>query len=304
MQKKTIDKIIRKKMNAWLASLPKELAEQVKPNILVSGGCIATLFLKEPVNDYDVYIQDMSVLMQLAEHYTKGKDIKCYDGRYLEQYLREREDETGLEAIHGEDLSEYTVFLKALAIDQVKLGVADSGKKFDVPGITNIADDIYTPVFMSQNAISLTNDLQVVTRFSGDHTEIHKNFDFMHATNYWTYYDGLITNIEAVESLLTKQLYYQGSLYPLTSVIRMKKFVLRGWKISAGEILKMLFQTSLLNLKDPVVLADQLMGVDIAYFGILIQNLQASGKEITNKHMMEAIDTVFNQIDLDNEKDI
>ena len=299
MQKKTIHRIIKKKMQAWLDTLPLALAKKVKPQILVSGGSIASLFLREPVNDYDVYIQDMDVLLELAEHYAKDHQVICYDGRQREEYLKEREDDAKLKSTFGEDLSEYTVFLKSLAHDQIKLGVPDAGLKPTIKGIEEIPDDVYIPVFMSQNAISLTNDVQIVTRFSGDHNEIHKNFDFIHATNYWTFDQGVVVNLEAIESLLTKQLYYQGSLYPLTSVIRMKKFILRGWKISAGEILKMLFQTSLLDLKDPVVLADQLMGVDIAYFGILIKVLQTSGKEITNKHMMEAIDTVFNQIDLD-----
>ena len=288
-------------MQAWLDTLPILLAKKVKPQILVSGGSIASMFLRETVNDYDVYIQDMDVLLELAEYYVKDNQVICYDGRQREEYLSERKDDGRLEEIFGEDLSEYTVFLKSLAHDQIKLGVPDAGLKPTIKGIEEIPDDVYVPVFMSQNAISLTNDVQIVTRFSGDHNEIHKNFDFIHATNYWTFELGVVINLEAMESLLTKQLYYQGSLYPLTSVIRMKKFILRGWKISAGEILKMLFQTSLLDLKDPVVLADQLMGVDIAYFGILIKVLQASGKEITNKHMMEAIDVVFNQIDLENE---
>jgi len=301
MQTKTIHKIIKKKMQAWLDTLPILLAKKVKPQILVSGGSIASMFLRETVNDYDVYIQDMDVLLELAEHYVKDNQVICYDGRQREEYLSERKDDGRLEEIFGEDLSEYTVFLKSLAHDQIKLGVHDAGLKPTIKGIEEIPDDVYVPVFMSQNAISLTNDVQIVTRFSGDHNEIHKNFDFIHATNYWTFELGVVINLEAMESLLTKQLYYQGSLYPLTSVIRMKKFILRGWKISAGEILKMLFQTSLLDLKDPVVLADQLMGVDIAYFGILIKVLQASGKEITNKHMIEAIDVVFNQIDLENE---
>jgi hypothetical protein len=73
--------------------------------------------------------------------------------------------------------------------------------------------------------------------------------DFVHATNYFTFEEGLVTNVAALESILTKSLRYQGSLYPLTSVIRMKKFIQRGWTVNAGEILKMLFQVSELDLK-------------------------------------------------------
>jgi hypothetical protein len=68
--KKTIKKIISKKMIDWLETIPNEkLRSDVKKNILVSGGCITSLFQGLPVNDYDVYIQDMDVLIRLAQHY-------------------------------------------------------------------------------------------------------------------------------------------------------------------------------------------------------------------------------------------
>ncbi len=85
----------------------------------------------------------------------------------------------------------------------------------------------YTPVFFSPNAISLSDKVQIVLRFHGDNVAIHKTFDFIHATNYFTFKDGLVTNKEALESILTKQLKYQGSLYPVTSIIRIKKFLKR-----------------------------------------------------------------------------
>jgi hypothetical protein len=93
----------------------------------------------------------------------------------------------------------------------------------------------YQVAFFSQNAISLTEDLQIVLRFSGNVTQIHKTFDFVHATNYFTFEEGLVTNVAALESILTKSLRYQGSLYPLTSVIREE--IHTTWTVNAGEIL-------------------------------------------------------------------
>jgi hypothetical protein len=55
MQVKTIKKIISKKMIDWLETIPNEkLRSDVKKNILVSGGCITSLFQGLPVNDYDI----------------------------------------------------------------------------------------------------------------------------------------------------------------------------------------------------------------------------------------------------------
>jgi hypothetical protein len=69
----------------------------------------------------------------------------------------------------------------------------------------------------------------------------------VHATNYFTFEEGLVTNVAALESILTKSLRYQDP-YILLPVIRMKKFIQRGWT-KTGEILKMLFQVSELDLK-------------------------------------------------------
>lgn len=295
MQKKTINKIIESKMDSWLKSLPEALAAEVKPNILISGGCVASLFLKEPVNDYDIYIKDIDVLRKLARHYLYSKNIVSFDGRQKEFYLDEMEKESGNTARYGMDLSEQAVFFHALKPDQIKLGVPGAGARFELEENEIEKKDLYKLVFVSRNAISLSNEIQIVTRFSGDNEAIHRNFDFIHATNYWTYDTKLVTNLKAVESLLTKQLRYQGSLYPLTSVIRMKKFILRGWKISAGEILKILYQTSKLNLDDPVVLEDQLVGVDIAYFSDLIKVLNSvTPEERTPDFFIMAIDKIFN----------
>ncbi len=156
----------------------------------------------------------------------------------------------------------------------------------------------YIPLYFSPNAISLSNQLQIVLRFHGDDVAIHKTFDYIHATNFFTFKSGLVTNKEALESIITKQLKYQGSQYPLTSVIRMKKFIKRGWNINAGEILKMLFQVSELDLKNPDVLEEQLIGVDVAYFDTLIKILRGTNTEnMTSEKLNTIIDRVFNNAD-------
>jgi hypothetical protein len=157
-------------------------------------------------------------------------------------------------------------------------------------------------VYFSANAISLHNNIQIVTRFTGDNVEIHKNFDFIHATNYFTYKDGLVTNVKALESIMSKTLYYQGSLYPLTSVIRTKKFLKRHWNISAGEYLKMLFQVSELDLKDPLVLEEQLIGIDVAYFTKLIEILRGvDPAKINAEYIASLIDKVFQETEDESE---
>lgn len=299
MQKKTIQRVIAKKLTEWLETITNEtLREKVKNNLLVSGGSIASMFLNEKVNDYDIYIQDINVLYELAEYYLPNRilDGRKRDKLILEHYIKkfgsEKEAKYRFENELIEDLSEYTVRLKNLQPNQIKLNVDSSGKKFE----TNTEkESLYQLKFASQNAISLSDDIQIVTRFSGTPEEIHKTFDFIHATNYFTFNDGLVTNLPAMESLISKDLKYQGSHYPLTSIIRIKKFLKRNWTINAGELLKIMFQISEYNLKDVEVLEEQLIGVDIAYFDKLIDIIRGvPSNKITPNYLNTIIDRVFN----------
>jgi hypothetical protein len=297
MQTKTIAKRIKTKLEDWLLSITdEELRNDVKKNILVSGGSITSLFLNEEVNDFDIYIQDIDVLLRLTQYYTKPfDDITILDGRKKD--ILKREAESGgeeLEVLHNS----YCVSLRNLKEDQIKLYFkgAQGNKR-----VSNIDEEKkYAPLFFSPNAISLSDEIQIVIRFHGNAEQIHKTFDFIHATNYFTFKDGFITNIPALESILTKQLKYQGSLYPVTSIIRAKKFINRGWHINAGELLKIMFQISQLNLSDPDVLEEQLIGVDVAYFDILIgalRNKYESDKDfkLSNEYFNTIVDKVFNE---------
>lgn len=269
--------------------------KKTKENILVSGGSITSMFLNEPVNDYDIYIQDIETLIKLAEYYCPGKVL---DGRKGNFYLKQYFHSNGFNVDEkmdniNEDSSEMVIRYKNLKPNQVKLNINSAGVNVPVPPE---AEELYVPVFLSPNAISLTNKIQIVLRFSGNQEEIHKTFDFIHATNYFTFKEGLVTNVNSLQCILTKELKYQGSQYPLTSIIRMKKFIKRGWNINAGEILKIMFQISELDLKDPEVMEDQLIGVDIAYFTALIGILRGvPDTKFTSGYLNEIIDRVFNQ---------
>lgn len=157
----------------------------------------------------------------------------------------------------------------------------------------------FRPVYLTDNAITLSDKAQLIIRFYGDAEEIHKNYDFAHCTNYWrSDTKELVLKAEALESLLTKQLFYMGSRYPLCSLIRMRKFIKRGFSCDAGQILKMCFQISKLNLSDIPTLEDQLTGVDQAYFQMLIDYLQQEQAKNENwvmdmPYLVSLVDKIF-----------
>lgn len=289
MQTKTISKIIRTQIQDWLDTIKDEpLKKSLKENIIVTGGSITSLFLKEKVNDFDIYLKTEDIAYDLANYYL-DKKYKVYKGSLKEDYLSEL-DSAVLPVENN--LSSFAVFLKNLNDNQVKIDVPSKGVLFERK-TKKEKKEKYVPLFLSRNALTLTNNIQIIFRFTGDINEIHKNFDFIHATNYWTFDDGLVTNIKALESILTKQLYYNGSLYPLTSIFRMKKFTKRGWNINAGQILKILLQISDLDLKDVHVLEEQLMGIDIAIFSVFIQKLISFKTNKESYDFEKLIDELF-----------
>jgi hypothetical protein len=168
----------------------------------------------------------------------------------------------------------------------------------EVPGAALEETPKYKPVFLSSNAITLSNKVQIVVRFYGKPEEIHENYDFVHVTNYWTYQEGLVLNQKALEAILNKELVYVGSKYPICSLVRTRKFIKRGWQINAGQYVKMSFQISKLNLSDIYVLEDQLVGVDSIYFlnftkALKEKQLKDSNFVLSQQYLSTVIDKIF-----------
>jgi hypothetical protein len=309
MKTKTITKVIDKKITEWLESITDvELRNEARRDLIVTGGCIASMFFKENVNDFDLYFKTKSTCFKLAKYYV-DKISNIYKNNISDSVIdvvdsldippKDYTEQT-------KDFDKWSFFVKGLKEseeDRVKIYIPHIGywrRSDDLPD-ENQEELKYEPVYLSENAITLSNQIQLVVRFFGDHKTIHENYDFAHATNYFHYSDNkakLECNENALKALLTKELIYIGSKYPLTSVIRTKKFLLRGFSISAGTYLKILWQVAELDLKNPVVLQEQLIGVDVAYFSLLLEALQnVEPERMTYNYISEIIDRVFNDSD-------
>ena len=141
----------------------------------------------------------------------------------------------------------------------------------------------YYPVFVSSNAITLSNDIQIIVRFFGEPDTIHSSFDFEHTKAYYDFHTHKLNIPKIVyECVLNKTLIYNSSKYPLCSLFRIRKFLDRGWTINAGQILKIALELNQINLLDINELENQLMGVDSAYFMSMINSIRRSLKEDAN----------------------
>lgn len=284
MQKKTANAIITKKMNEWFDSIKSARVRQLAvDNTIVTGGSIASMLLGESVNDYDVYFKTKEACYQIAKY-------------YADQFNSHKEKTFPIDRVMETDSGRIKIIVKSAGI--AKIGKPENYEYFEtitsqddqareveeyVGNVVDIADSIeegeesqdFIPIFVSSNAITLNKKVQLVFRFYGTPEEIHETYDFVHCTSYWTSWDKkIVTSQEALESLLSKQLSYMNSQYPVCAMIRTRKFLNRGWSINAGQYLKIAFAISELDLTDPVVLEDQLVGVDQAYFMQVIEAIK------------------------------
>jgi len=288
-------------------------------NVIVTGGCITSMLLGEKINDYDFYLKTRDAVKTLASHYvedfnrrkgalkTMGRIPNCNpEVRLMNKENIRGEMETRVmiymksSGAAGEGQSEYSYFesrpevessefLNSFKIDEEKLEVAE----------TMLSDldkkkKPYDPVFFSENAISLRDKTQLIIRFHGNVEEIHKNFDFAHTHCSYDYARGkLVLPSESLQAMLSKTLIYRGSLYPVSSVFRCRKFLDRGWRITAGQMLKMCHQISQIDLGNSSVLQEQLVGVDAAYMHELIVALKKTEGRIDATYLAKLIDQIF-----------
>ena len=287
MKSKTINSVICKKFDQFLNSIDDDSVKQlVNKNSIITGGCIASMLLKEPVNDFDLYFRDKETTLAVANYYvTKFKDLakqKHADGKEILIHVVDENDRVkihikseGIASDKGTDNYQYFESRPPEEGEDYISSVTDAVEKLDEMSIVQPSSTEFRPVFMSANAITLSDQFQIVVRFYGDPDNIHQHYDYIHCTNYWTSDTRkVVLKPEALEALLAKELVYVGSKYPICSIIRTRKFLKRGYTINAGQYLKMAYQISQLDLNNLEVLEDQLIGVDAAYFGQLIDALK------------------------------
>jgi hypothetical protein len=307
MKRKTIKKVISKEINKWLASISdKTVYDLVKDDIIVTGGCIVSMFLGEDIKDFDIYLRTKESALALSNYYVNKFNRDNNAGAIVVDCEVDCENEPS-------EYGNYGIKKKDIKEKRIKIYIKSKGVLAE--GNNSLADPIedcfdvleenkekekYRPVFLSSNAITLSDKIQIIIRFYGEPEEIHSNYDFIHCTNYWVSdKDELTTSVESLESILSKTLFYQGSKYPLCSIIRTRKFITRGWSISAGEYLKMVFQLNELDLTDIDTLEDQLIGVDSAYFGMIIDALREHvGRnpdfKVSSSYVVALVDKIFN----------
>ena len=318
----------------------KDVENAIRKDLIITGGAFTSMIDGDTPNDFDCYFRTKETVLLVSQYYidmwnNAHKNAKNKINRPLKAFVLDGESPSQelLDWYNISDISDSkAVMIYNTSADRVKLiipsdGVA--GDKFDTNGdgdteainateelgieeVIEELDDIkadniidkekkqYFPVFISSNAITLSNKIQLVVRFYGEPDQIHDTYDFEHTKAYFDFGKNELVIPERVwELTMNKTLIYSGSKYPVASLFRIRKFINRGWNINAGQILKMAMQVSELDLMDIKVLEDQLIGVDSLYFMNMIEQfrrkqLNDTEFELTPDYVLSIVDKVFN----------
>ena len=305
-KKSSIRRHLQAKIKEWLLSIDNvALRQEASRGVIVTGGSIASMLLGEKINDYDLYFKTIDITEAVACYYVDkfneriGQlDVECTApcNPEIKRKL--------IKNCRGEEEERVIVYIKSSGVAAESQDIykyfecapGDEAENFaESLSKTSTIKDPYRPIFISQNAITLSDKIQLIIRFFGSPEDIHKNFDFIHAQCWYDFHNNhLELPSNALECLLSRTLQYGGSLYPIASIFRAKKFIQRGWRVSAGQLLKIMWQISELNLRDPQTLQEQLTGVDAAYMYQLITALQGVDSEkINSAYVATIIDRIF-----------
>lgn len=294
MNSKNIAKSLNAKLNDWCSYIEDEkIKKLIKENAIVTGGALVSLLSGEKPNDYDIYFKTKESVKEIAEYYAKTWNNTHKDKATVEIQDNDNKIQCFIRSV-GAVMEENERCIddntEPIEIDQIIEETKDEQKE-EKPK--------YRPRYFSTNAISLSNDIQIVIRFYGDVEDIHKNYDFVHCTCSYDYKENRVNlPAKALEAIINKELIYCGSKYPLCSIIRTRKFLSRGYTINAGQYLKMALQLNELDLHDLDVFKDQLTGVDSAYFEQVITYLSEKKEkdkdfQIDNAYLFEIINRIF-----------
>jgi len=350
MEEKTIAKVLSKKFNDWVSNITDEKVRSlVERNTIITGGCISSLRMGLPVNDYDVYFTNKETTKEVAKYYVdlfnkkhnKKENKLGYAHRAMvldgDENIEEQVKSYGEEVwptrmlevdpgrikivVRSDGVTEDKEYISDIELDEVGDLTLHNEPNIDPQEIMDEGDETvseeelenlvkndgkddssypkkFKPIFLSTNAVTLSGKMQCIIRFYGTPEEIHSNFDFVHVMGYWESknQNKVVIPLDTLNAMVDKKLLYRGSKYPLATMVRVRKYLKRGWSINAGQLLKIAYQLHDINLYDVKVLEDQLVGVDTMYFKMfldIIQKEKGDTAELDQDYVVSVIEKVF-----------
>lgn len=245
-----------------------------------AGGLFTSLVNKDRVKDYDLFCSTTETAQLLFRVFK----YSCNYANSLE--LEFEVDEKNPRLHRGKLVSTNP----KLTVEQLLKFINDDAKvrKGDL-------------AFLSKNALSLKNGIQVIFRFVGPPEEVFTTFDYEHCKVAWEPHPlGLTLGStkfygRSLESLAKAELMYSGNTrFVLSALSRLNKFIRRGWGIAPSSLLALALTASKIDWNNKVALEEELLGI----YGIdpqvltEILNLSQVGEQLDLDKVIEMLGEV------------
>lgn len=114
----------------------------------------------------------------------------------------------------------------------------------------------YKVNLITENAINLSDKIQIITKYYGEPIDVVGSFDFQHIKSWFRFNSEIIFCDEFYRLIHEKELVYTGSEYPLSSFFRVKKYIKKGWNVSNATMLHIALDIVSAFNKNKIILYD------------------------------------------------
>lgn len=184
-----------------------------RKNTYIAGGAVASLIRGEKPKDYDIFFKDKETMNKIIKYYVDSHNAR-----------------------HSNTNSDNTIRTFETDYGELKLMLSREYVASDEEN-----NEYMNPIVFSNRAITLPNDIQIITQ-ADDDVSIIESFDYVHTMcAYYPYENKLFIKEEALRAIQRNELIYNmQASNPVGSAKRLLRFLGRGWKLSNKEHMKLL----------------------------------------------------------------
>ena len=259
---RTVNNLCEEKLKE-LALTEKQFSETILCTSFIAGGAILSVSKQEKIKDYDLFMTTPAAALKLFNILIK----RIPDGDSLT--LTVEQDNINPNLHRG-----YLFLNNAFREDTLEKAIDrfnENCKKYKIK-----SHKVY-PIYLSKNALTLSNGVQLIFRFIGEPKEVFSTFDYEHCKVYWrpnplglllgsVHYEG-----RSQESIAKNELIYTGNTrFVLSAISRLNKFIKRGWGISPSSLLSLALSVNKVDWSSREALEEELLGI----YGIENQTLK------------------------------
>lgn len=238
----------------------KFFSSHILCNSFIAGGAIISVSKEEKIKDYDLFVTKgtsaVTLFNSLVQRVPGGSNFQ------LEVTKDEKNPNLERGTLKSAVVGWPPENVKSLE-DQID-EFNQNCKSFKTTGRSHKV----VPAYLSKNALTLNNGIQLIFRFIGEPKEVFTTFDYEHCKVYWrpnplglllgtVTYEG-----RSQESIAKNELIYTGNTrFVLSAVSRLNKFIKRGWGISPSSLLSLAVSSSKVDWANRQALEEELLGI-------------------------------------------